>query len=132
VCWSRFDGRCANVQTRGCGKRALRDKAYAVVYLPCHDPDGTMGLIVNAPIGDFPLATLPHQTGLNSAGVAGTIQLHRGGPVETTRVFGSHTDDDAASDTFRIGGGLDQRPIGTPNAVHYILSVADGSSLLPG
>jgi hypothetical protein len=58
-----------------------------------HDPDGAMGLIVNAPIGDFPLATLQHQAGLDSAGVAGTIRLHRDGPVGTTRVFVLHTDD---------------------------------------
>ena len=79
---------------------------HAVVYLVRHDPDGALGLIVNAPLGDVPLAALLDQAGLDSAGAAGAIRLHRGGPVETTRVFVLHTDDYAASDTLRLGGGL--------------------------
>jgi CheY-like chemotaxis protein len=35
-------------------------------------------------------------------------------------------------ETIRRQLTLDQRPIGRPNAVHYILGVADGSSPLPG
>ena len=79
---------------------------HTVVYMLRHDGDGAMGLVVNRPLGDVPLAALLDGAGLDSAGAAGTIRLHAGGPVETTRVFVLHTDDYAASGTLRVGRGL--------------------------
>ena len=79
---------------------------HAVIYMVRHDASGAMGLVVNVPLGDVPLATLLEQAGLDPAGVAGTIHLHAGGPVQRTRVFVLHTDDYATPDTLRVGGGL--------------------------
>ena len=78
----------------------------AVVYMLRHDESGAMGLVVNQPLGDVPLARLLDQAGMDSAGAAGSIHLHVGGPVETARVFVLHTDDYAAPGTLRVGGGL--------------------------
>ena len=71
-----------------------------------HDANGAMGLVVNDPIRDVPLATVFEQAGLDPAGVAGTIHLHAGGPVQRTRFFVLHTDDYAIADTLRVGDGL--------------------------
>jgi putative transcriptional regulator len=79
---------------------------HAVIYLVHHDANGAMGLVVNDPIRDVPLATVFEQAGLDPAGVAGTIPLHAGGPVQRARVFVLHTDDYAIPDTLRVGGGL--------------------------
>src|SRR5262245_41615317 len=49
---------------------------HAVIYMVRHDASGAMGLVVNVPLGDVPLATLLEQAGLDPAGVAGTIHLH--------------------------------------------------------
>ena len=79
---------------------------HAVIYLVRHDPDGAMGIIVNRPVGDVPLAALLEQAGLDATGATGTLRLHRGGPVEPTRVFALHSDDYAAAGTLRLDGGL--------------------------
>jgi putative transcriptional regulator len=79
---------------------------HAVIYLVHHDANGAMGLVVNDPIRDVPLATVFEQAGLDSAGVAGTIHLHAGGPVQRTRFFVLHTADYAIADTLRLGNGF--------------------------
>jgi putative transcriptional regulator len=79
---------------------------HAVIYMVRHDASSAMGLVVNRPLADVPLATLLEQAGLDPAGAVGTVHLHAGGPVQRTRVFVLHTDDYAASDTLRVAGGL--------------------------
>jgi putative transcriptional regulator len=79
---------------------------HTVVYLVRHDPGGAMGVIVNRPIGDVPLAALLERAGLDARGSTGALRLHRGGPVEPTRVFALHSDDYAASGTVPLGEGL--------------------------
>jgi putative transcriptional regulator len=79
---------------------------HAVIYMVRHDANGAMGLVVNDPIRDVPLATVFEQAGLDPAGIAGTIHLHAGGPVQRTRFVVLHTDDYAIADTLRVGDGL--------------------------
>jgi putative transcriptional regulator len=79
---------------------------HAVIYMVRHDANGAMGLVVNDPIRDVPLAAVFEQAGLDPAGVAGTIHLHAGGPVQRTRFFVLHTDDYAIADTLRVGDRL--------------------------
>jgi putative transcriptional regulator len=87
---------------------ALRDPNFeqTVVYLVHHDGDGAMGIVVNRPVGEIPLATLLTQSGLDARGVTGTLMLHRGGPVAPTRIVVLHSDDDRAPGTERLSGGL--------------------------
>jgi len=86
----------------------LRDPHFdrTVIYLLRHDAEGAMGVVVNRPIGEVPLASLLRGSGLDAAGATGTVWLHEGGPVEPTRVLVLHTDDYAASGTTRLGEGL--------------------------
>ena len=73
-----------------------------VIYLVRHDPHGAMGLVVNRPLGDAPLANLLRHLGLESAGVSGSIRVHWGGPVEGRRGFVLHTRDYATQGTLAV------------------------------
>ncbi|MCI0545998.1 MAG: YqgE/AlgH family protein [Candidatus Rokubacteria bacterium] len=85
---------------------SLRDPSFSrtVVFMLRHDQAGAMGLVINRPLGEMPLAALLAQAGLGGAGAAGTVRMHFGGPVERGRLFVLHTGDYAASDTLRVGG----------------------------
>src|SRR5262245_7247697 len=47
-----------------------------VVYMLVHDARGAMGLIMNRPLGDIPIAVLLKQAGLPEAGVKAVVKLH--------------------------------------------------------
>ncbi len=83
----------------------LKDPRFVrtVIFMIRHDANGAMGLVLNRPLGDAPLATLLDQAGMDPKGAAGSVRLHVGGPVEPTRVFVMHSPDYAAPDTVRIG-----------------------------
>jgi len=77
-----------------------------VVYMLVHDARGAMGLIMNRPLGDIPLAVLLKQAGLPDAGVKGSVKLHVGGPVEATRISVLHSDDYRGPETTTLTDGL--------------------------
>ena len=78
-----------------------------VVYMVRHDArTGAMGLIVNRRLGEVPVAVLLEQSGLPAEGAKGSLRLHVGGPVESTRVFVLHSDDYSGPDTVKVGGGV--------------------------
>lgn len=77
-----------------------------VVYMLVHDARGAMGLIMNRPIGDIPLAVLLKQAGLPEAGAKGSVKLHVGGPVEATRISVLHSDDYRGPETTMLTDGL--------------------------
>ena len=62
-----------------------------VIYMVRHDSTGAMGLVLNRPIGDIPLARLLEQLGIESEGASGTVRAHYGGPVERALGFVLHT-----------------------------------------
>lgn len=65
--------------------------AETVVFMVEHDSNGAMGFVVNRPLDRLPLAELLDATGRDSAGVAGEITLHWGGPVQNELAFLLHT-----------------------------------------
>jgi putative transcriptional regulator len=82
----------------------MRDPRFAqtVIYMVRHDPNGALGLVVNRPAGEVPLAKLLEQMQIEAAGATGTVRLHRGGPVEGLRVFVLHTDDYRSDSTIAV------------------------------
>jgi putative transcriptional regulator len=86
----------------------LRDPRFArtVIYMIRHDASGALGLIVNRPVRDVPLAPLLRQFGLDDAGVNGSIRFHYGGPVEPTGGFLLHTAEYATARTERVAGDI--------------------------
>lgn len=90
----------------------LRDPRFArtVVYVIRHDADGAMGLIVNRPVQDLPLAALLRAFGRDARGVTGTVRAHFGGPVETRAGFVLHTAEYATAFTERVAGDVALTP----------------------
>jgi len=80
--------------------------AHTVIYLILHDAGGAMGLIVNRPVGEVPLARLLDGLGLDAKGVSGDLRVHYGGPVEPARAFVLHTSDYTGPNTRAIRNGI--------------------------
>ena len=102
----------------------VRDPRFrrTVIYMVHHDTTGAMGLVVNRPLGDGPLADLLERLGRDSEGVAGTIRVHYGGPVEPGRGFVLHTADWTGSESRAIRGGV---ALSTDPAI--LSAIADGT-----
>lgn len=86
----------------------LRDPRFVrtVIYMVRHDPTGALGLVVNRPLGETPLARLLDRLGLSGEGVSGTLRLHYGGPVEPKRGFVLHTAEWTGEDSRVVQGGV--------------------------
>ena len=80
--------------------------AHTVIYLILHDASGAMGLIINRPVGEVPLARLLDGLGLDATGVSGDLRVHYGGPVEPARAFVLHTSDYTGRNTRAIRDGI--------------------------
>jgi putative transcriptional regulator len=79
----------------------------SVIYMVRHEATGgAMGLIVNRPMGEVPIAKLLQGIGLDAEGVTGEVRLHYGGPVEPQRGFTLHTDEFAIEETLKIAAGI--------------------------
>lgn len=85
----------------------LRDPRFVrtVIYMVRHDATGALGLIVNRPLGDAPLARVLEGLGRSSAGANGAIRLYYGGPVEPERGFVLHTSEWAVGES-RVQAGV--------------------------
>jgi len=79
---------------------------HTVIYLILHDADGAMGLVVNRPLGEVPLARVLDALGLDPTDVNGDLQVHYGGPVQPTRGFVLHTSDYTGPRTRPIRDGI--------------------------
>jgi putative transcriptional regulator len=80
--------------------------AESVIYLIRHDGTGAMGLVVNRPIAQGPLADLLKALGQKGETGDGTVRIHFGGPVESESLFILHSNDYAAKTTMFVGNGL--------------------------
>jgi len=87
---------------------AMPDPRFArtVLYMLRHDATGAMGLILNRPIGDLPVARLLEQLGMESKGAQGAIRVHYGGPVAGLQGFVLHTSDYQGNDTRIVDDGV--------------------------
>ena len=75
-----------------------------VILMVRHDRNGALGIVINRPIGDRPLARLLEALGENDPGVAGTVRIFAGGPVQPDIGFVLHSTDYHRSDTLDIDG----------------------------
>jgi putative transcriptional regulator len=81
---------------------SMRDERFArtLIYMCAHSSEGAMGIVVNQPAADisFPdllvkLDVIPANERIQLPRRAGTINVLKGGPVETQRGFVLHTAD---------------------------------------
>lgn len=86
----------------------MRDPRFSrtVIYVVHHDASGAMGLIVNRPFEEVPIALLLGRLGLEHESAGGSMRIHYGGPVEPGRVFVLHTADYRGEGTHVIADGI--------------------------
>jgi putative transcriptional regulator len=77
-----------------------------VVLLVLHDRNGAMGIVVNRPLEERPLASLLEVLGETATGVAGSVRIFAGGPVQPELGFVLHSADYHRPDTVGIEGHL--------------------------
>ncbi len=77
--------------------------ARTVIYMCVHNDEGAMGLVINKLLDALTFADLMEQLEIESLGVAPTIPIHFGGPVESGRGFVLHSSDYHKEGTILVG-----------------------------
>lgn len=77
---------------------------HAVILMVRHDRNGALGIVVNRPVGERPLAALLAALGDKDTGVAGTVRIFSGGPVQPEIALIVHSADYQRSGTIDIDG----------------------------
>jgi putative transcriptional regulator len=77
---------------------------HAVILIVEHDKNGALGIMVNQPVGERSLASLMAAIGESDSGVAGSVRIFVGGPVEPRLGFIVHSADYHRGETIDIDG----------------------------
>ena len=84
--------------------------AHSVVYMLHHDETGAIGVVVNIPMGDLPIASIFEGLGIEPAlddeMSDAPVRVYSGGPVDATQGFILHSNDEGGTDTLAAAGGL--------------------------
>src|SRR5215471_19831112 len=74
---------------------AMRDTRFdrAVILMVRHDDDGAMGIVINHPLGEKPLAEILAALGAKDTAASGNMRLFLGGPVQPEISFVIHGTD---------------------------------------
>jgi len=78
----------------------------AVILIVQDDPSGALGIVVNKPIGEQPLAGLLEALGDKNAVVAGSVRIFSGGPVQPEAGFVLHSAEYRLPETLAINDRL--------------------------
>jgi putative transcriptional regulator len=79
---------------------------HAVILMVRHNQTGALGIVVNQPLGDRPLAALLGALGEKDPAASGTVRIFIGGPVQPEIGFVVHGTDYQRDDTVKIDGHL--------------------------
>jgi putative transcriptional regulator len=84
----------------------LRDPRFdhTVVLVVRHSAGGALGIVLNRPLGERPLASLLDAIGEKENGVTGSLRIFSGGPVEPEIGFVIHSTDYHRPETVEIDG----------------------------
>jgi putative transcriptional regulator len=84
----------------------LRDPRFdhTVVLMVRHGAGGALGIVLNHPLGERPLASLLDAIGEKSSGITGTLRIFSGGPVQPEIGFVIHSTDYHRPQTIEIDG----------------------------
>lgn len=78
----------------------------SVIYMIGHGEDGALGLVINRPIAQGPLADLLKAVGRDDVPAEGNVTINYGGPVDSAELFILHSNDYATKATRFVGNGL--------------------------
>jgi len=77
---------------------------HTVILMVRHGAGGALGIVLNRPLGERPLASLLDDIGENSSGVTGSLRIYYGGPVQPEIGFVIHSTDYHRPETVEIDG----------------------------
>lgn len=77
---------------------------HAVILIVRHSQDGALGIMINRPIGEQPVAKLLEAIGQDATGVSGSVRVFAGGPVEPGVGFIVHSAEYHRPQTIDIDG----------------------------
>jgi putative transcriptional regulator len=91
---------------------AMRDTRFdrAVILMVRHDGDGAMGIVINRPLGEKPLAEILAALGAKDAAASGNVRVFLGGPVQLEVGFVIHSTDYRRLETLEVDGRLAATP----------------------
>ena len=75
-----------------------------VILMVRHSKDGAMGLVINRPAGEQRLSRILEDLGDEGAGVAGSVPVYLGGPVQPELGFVLHTTDYRRAGIIDVNG----------------------------
>jgi putative transcriptional regulator len=75
-----------------------------VILVAQHSSDGALGIVINRPLGERPIAGLLKAFGADASGVTGNVQVFLGGPVDSEIGFVLHSADYHGDDAVDIDG----------------------------
>jgi putative transcriptional regulator len=67
--------------------------AQAVIFMARHDKSGALGIVINKPVGERPLASLLEALGDKETSAEGNVRIFAGGPVQPEIGFVVHSAD---------------------------------------
>jgi putative transcriptional regulator len=76
----------------------------AVILMVRHGADGALGIVINKPLGERPIANLLEMFGEKGSNAAGQVRIFAGGPVQRELGFVVHTADYRRSGTLDVDG----------------------------
>ena len=77
---------------------------HAVILVAQHNKDGALGIVINRPLGERPIASVLEAFGADASGVTGNVHLFLGGPVDPEIGFVLHSADYHGDNTSDIDG----------------------------
>jgi putative transcriptional regulator len=91
---------------------AMQDPRFdhAVILMVRHNRDGALGIVINRPLGEKPLADVLAAFGSKDASAAGAVPVFLGGPVQLDVSFVIHGSDYQKADTLAIDARLAATP----------------------
>lgn len=75
-----------------------------VILVAQHSRGGALGIVINRPVGETPIAKLLAAYGADTSGVSGSVPLFIGGPVDPQIGFVLHSAEYHGADTLDIDG----------------------------
>jgi putative transcriptional regulator len=84
----------------------LRDPRFdhTVILMVRHSPGGALGIVINRPLAERPLASLLDAIGEKDSGITGSMRIFSGGPVQPEIGFVVHGTDYHRPETIEIDG----------------------------
>jgi putative transcriptional regulator len=79
---------------------------HAVILVVRHNQDGAMGIVINMPTEERPLANILEMLGEKDTSVTGKVQLFAGGPVQPELGFVIHSSDYRETGTIDVNQHL--------------------------